>query len=301
MGLKPGEPRPDALRAAVVQMDVAIGANAANCERIAERMAEAAAAGARLVVFPECSLSGYCFDSLMEALPYAEPLHGDRLRRLAEEAERLGITCVVGFLERAGEHDRRTDGAPGCCNSAAILWPGGGAVYRKTHLPTLGVDRFVTPGDRLAAIDAPAARLGTLICYDVRFSEAARVLGLDGAEVLALPTNWPEGAESSPDFITRARAWESRFYLLAANRVGVERGRRFIGRSQVVAPSGEVLAEAGPDEERVLVADLDLAETHRKRVVIEPGEWELDATGDRRPGLYARLASAPPDDPGTGR
>jgi predicted amidohydrolase len=128
-----------------------------------------------------------------------------------------------------------------------------------------------------------------LICYDIRFPEAARVLALKGAEVIALPTNWPEGAESSPEFITRTRAWENRVFIVAANRVGVERGRKFIGRSQIVSPNGEIMVEAGPDEETIIYADLDLSLARQKRIVIEPGEWELDITGGRRPELYGEL------------
>ena len=112
---------------------------------------------------------------------------------------------------------------------------------------------------------------------------------LAGADVIVLPTNWPEGAESSPDFLTRARAWENRVYVLAANRVGIERGRRFIGRSQIVAPTGVILCEAGPEEETILYADLDLSIARQKRIVIEPGEWELDTFSGRRPDLYGRL------------
>jgi predicted amidohydrolase len=178
-----------------------------------------------------------------------------------------------------------------CTNAAILAGAGrpGSCFYAKTHLPILGVDRFVSPGGHLSVWDTPYGKVGPLICYDIRFPEAARCLGLMGADIIALPTNWPEGAESSPDFLTRARAWENRVYILAANRVGVERGRRFIGRSQIVAPSGEILQEAGADEEKILYADLDLTQARQKRIVIEPGEWELDTFGGRRPELYGKL------------
>jgi predicted amidohydrolase len=78
-------------------------------------------------------------------------------------------------------------------------------------------------------------------------------------------------------------------FLVAANRVGVEGGRPFIGRSQIVSPTGEILAEAGTHEETILYADLDLASARSKRIVNEPGEWELDITHDRRPELYGTL------------
>lgn len=273
----------ETVRAAVVQMDVAIGDNPGNLMRVLEKLDEAARNGARLVVFPECALSGYCFASLAEARPYAEHSCGESAEAFSQCCSALGVTGVLGFLD--GE-----SGGDACWNSALLALPDHTrSVYSKTHLPTLGVDRFVTPGDCLRVYSTPVGSVGLLICYDIRFPEAARCLGLLGADILALPTNWPEGAESAPDFLTRARAWENRLYVLAANRVGVERGRRFIGRSQIVASTGEILCEAGPEEETILYADLDLSFARQKRIVIEPGEWELDITGDRRPELYGIL------------
>ncbi|MDA1190615.1 MAG: carbon-nitrogen hydrolase family protein, partial [Candidatus Poribacteria bacterium] len=118
--------------------------------------------------------------------------------------------------------------------------------------------------------------------------EVPRTLALQGADIIVLPTNWPQGAESAPDFITRVRAWENRVFVVATNRVGVERGFRFIGRSQIIAPEG-LFMEASPDDEDILYADLNLAEARNKTVVRKPGEWELDITNDRRPELYGQL------------
>jgi predicted amidohydrolase len=268
------------IRAAAVQMDIAIGENDANRARVLTKLDEAADNGATLVVFPECALSGYCFESLADARPFAET-PDTTAGAFVERCRARRVTGVVGFLELDGS---------ACHNSAVIATPDGNwFVYRKTHLPTLGIDRFVVPGDDLPVFRTPFGTLGVLICYDIRFSEAARTLALLGADVIALPTNWPKGAESSPDFITRARAWENRVFVVAANRVGVERGRPFIGRSQIVAPSGEILVEASRADEVILYADLDLTQARQKRIVNEPGEWELDITGDRRPELYSAL------------
>lgn len=269
------------VRAAVVQMDVILGDLAGNHARVLERLEEAAENGAEFIVFPECANSGYCFDSIEEALPFAESADGAALARFNQRCGELGVTGILGFLERDGDE---------VYNSAALSVPGKPlAVYRKTHLPTLGIDRFVSKGAGLPTFEAPFGKVGILICYDVRFPEAARSVGLNGADVIAVPTNWPVGAESAPEFITRSRAWESRAYLTAANRVGVERGRRFIGRSQIASPGGEILCEAGGVEETILYADLDLSQARQKAIVHEPGEWELDITNDRRPELYGAL------------
>ena len=277
----------DLMRAAAVQMDVHLGDNVGNRKRILDRLEVAADNGAELVVFPECANSGYCYTSLDEARAYAEPSDGDTPKQFAERCTDLGVTGIVGFLE---------SGVGTCHNTALVATPDGRtAIYRKTHLPTLGIDRFLTAGELIPTFDVPDAKLGVLICYDIRFPEAPRAIGLQGADILAVPTNWPIGAESSPGFITRARAWESRMYVVAANRVGDERGRHFIGRSQIVAPSGEVVVEASPTDEQIICGDLDLSVARQKAIVYEPGEWELDITGDRRPELYQVLTTAGTD------
>lgn len=283
---------PDSIRAAAVQMDVFLGENDRNLERALSKLEEAAKDGADLIVFPEAALSGYCFGSLDEARPFLDEAAGPRLSAFRERCADLGVVGVLGFLELLRTPQPGAFEWDTVYNSALIAYRHedvhATAIYRKSHLPTLGVDRFVERGEGFAVLETPLLKLGTLICYDIRFCEAARCLALDGAEVIALPTNWPEGAESSPDFLTTARAWESRVWIVAANRCGVERGRRFIGRSQIVSPTGKIVCEAG-NEETILYHDLDLSLSRNKRIVNEPGEWELDITGDRRPELYGRL------------
>lgn len=265
-------------RAAVVQMDVALGEVGHNQRRVLERLDRAAEDGAATVVFPECALTGYGFASVEEARPVAREAVRAASDIVAACRERC-ITAIVGTLEEV---------EGGVFNAALIAASDGEAtLYRKCHLPYLGIDKVASRGGSLRAIETPEARLGVLICYDLRFPEASRRLALDGAEVLCVPTNWPEGADTAPDFVTRARAFENRVYVLAANRIGAERGFTFIGRSQIVEPSGRVLAEAGPGDETILMADLNLDLARQKRVIIRPGEFEMDLIGDRRSDLYA--------------
>jgi len=271
-------------RVAVVQMDPQRGDRAANRRVILERLAETAAAGAELTVFPECALSGYVYESAEEALPAAETVPGETSEAVMEACRRHDTYAIVGLLER----DPATNAI---YNSAFVAGPGGLiANYRKCHLPVLGIDRFVASGDALPVIPLPFARIGILICYDMRFPEAARSLALDGADVIVVPTNWPEGAESSPDFLTRARAMENRVYLAACNRVGVEQGTRFIGRSQIVDPGGRILQEADGVSETILSAEIDPRLSRQKKMVFSPGVFELDPVGGRRPELYGRLS-----------
>jgi predicted amidohydrolase len=114
------------------------------------------------------------------------------------------------------------------------------------------------------------------------------VLALAGADVILLPTNWPEGAENSAEIMCVARAAENRVWFVTANRVGVEKGFHFIGRSKIISPTGNVLAAAA-DTETVLIADLDLSEARLKRTVNIPGQYEMEIFKPRRPDLYGKL------------
>jgi predicted amidohydrolase len=267
---------------AAIQFDPALGRVEANLERIAGFVADAAAGGCALVVAPEAAVTGYGFTSLDEALPVARHATSVAENQLAAISATHGIAIVCGTLEAEGEQ---------VYNAALLSLPNGQRhVYRKLHLPFLGVDRFATPGaEPPSVVDIGPMRIGMLICYDLRFPEAARVCGLDGADLIALPTNWPVGVEFHPELFAPARAAENHCYLLAADRVGTERGTTFIGRSRLIDPDGVLLREAGATEEGLLIGAIDPEAARVTHVRRRPGEHEWDTIADRRPGLYARL------------
>ena len=161
--------------------------------------------------------------------------------------------------------------------------------YRKSHLPFLGVDRYVRAGDELPVFDTAIGRIGLEICYDLRFPEVTRSLALAGAEIVCLPTNWPMAAAANAELLAPARAFENRIYLLVANRVGRERTAEFCGRSQIVAPDGTRLAETDATSEALLVAEIDVGWAREKSIVPAPGEYEMHLFGHRRPELYGAL------------
>lgn len=274
-------------RIACVQMDIAIGDVEANRRNIVDRLRSAADKGAKLVIFPECALTGYCFESLEEAAPFAEPLDGPSAQTIAEACRETGVYAVVGFIEK----DQTS-----FYNAAMLVGPGGAGVignYRKVHLPFLGVDRFLTKGDKPFQIfELPLGRIGINICYDASFPEAARALKLLGAELIILPTNWPTGAWRTAEFIVNARACENHVNFAAANRCGVERGWEFIGRSKVVDFSGDTLAEASRSGEEILITDVDLGEADNNKIVNVAGAYEIDRLADRRPEFYEVVASS---------
>jgi predicted amidohydrolase len=176
-------------------------------------------------------------------------------------------------------------------NSCVLVGPMGliGS-YRKIHLPFLGVDRFTTPGDRPFRVwDIDGLRLGLNICYDGSFPESARTMALDGADLIALPTNWPPGSECASQHMIATRAMENTIYYAAVNRVGVERGFAFIGGSRICDPTGNTLAAAEGVDETMLIAEIDVTKARNKRLVRVPGKHEINRIADRRPELYSRL------------
>jgi len=269
-------------RVAACQIDPRIGEVEANLERISAAVAEAAAAGAMLAVLPEAAVTGYAFASLDEAMPVARRANVVAADRVAALAAEHGLAVICGTLEAQGDE---------IFNTALIATADGRRFsYRKMHLPYLGIDRFTTPGpDAPRVVEIDGLRVGVLICYDLRFPEAARICALDGADLITLPTNWPVGVEFHPGLVAPARAAENHCYLLACDRVGVERGVTFIGRSMLVDYNGTVLAKASDDREELLVGEIDPAAARATHVRRRPGEHEWDTIADRRPGLYGRL------------
>ncbi|MEW6567794.1 MAG: carbon-nitrogen hydrolase family protein [Chloroflexota bacterium] len=272
-------------RVAVVQMESRALDPAHNLRRILDWLKHAAAQGSQLVVFPECALTGY-FLTADEARSIAEAVPGRRTDRLAEACRQWGVVAVVGTIEK-DDH--------GHCFNTAVMVGGDGVIgrYRKSHLICLGVDRHLTAGETLPEPFAtPLGRLGMLICYDLRFPEPARILALAGAQAILLPTAWPQAATLYPDHVARTRSAENGVFILAADHVGEERGARYLGRSLIVGPDGEVLAEAGRTEETMLIADLDFSRSDQKHRIFKPGEYEIDLLEDRRPDLYRPITGS---------
>jgi len=255
----------------------------ANMDKIIDITQEAAGNGANLIVMPECCLSGYVFQSRNEALPHAQTIPGPATAALTQICCEKGLYIILGLLEKS-QHLMY--------NSAVFIGPHGIiGKYRKTHLPYLGVDRFTDkPEGPFEVFESKTGKIGMHICYDVIFPETARVLSLKGAEVLALPANFPSGrGERVSDMMVSTRAMENRVYIMLANRTGSEGGFNFAGLSKIVDPKGEVLAAAGADDEQIIYAELDLDAARQKHLAIIPGKYEVDYKNHRRPELYGEI------------
>lgn len=256
------------------QLAPVVGDLDGNLALAADAVGGAVAAGAEVVVLPELVTSGYCFTSAAEARSVAIPAGHPALAGWGAH----GGVVVGGFAEL---------GADGVVHNSAALVDAGGvrAIYRKTHL----WDRealFFTPGSAPApVVETAVGRIGVMICYDLEFPEMPRSVALRGADLLAVPTNWPwvdrpDGQPAPEVVIAMAAARVNRMAVACCDRCGVERGQRWTEASTVVGADGWPLAVAGPDGRAV--ADVDLSASRDKR--ISPGN---DVLRDRRPEVYS--------------
>lgn len=175
-----------------------------------------AAAGAKLIVFPECVLAGYGFGSRAEIRVHTEPYPGPSTAIVAEVCAALGVWCVYGFFEITGDK---------LYNSGALVGPSGPmGWYRKLHLPKVGADRITDPGDRpLEVFELGGLKIGMLICFDSSFPELTRLLALAGADVALLPTNWPDKAMKSATMDPPTRVFENHIFSSPATASGTNR------------------------------------------------------------------------------
>jgi predicted amidohydrolase len=236
-------------------------------------------AGAAIIVLPELATAGYVFESPDEVARAALAAHDEVFDAWSAAVRANRGVVVGGFAELA---------AGGACYNSAAIVDGDGvrAVYRKTHLWDREREWFLA-GDVLPpVVETRAGRVGVAICYDLEFPEVTRHLAVAGAELIAVPTNWPlvdrpDGERPPEVVIAMAAARVNRVAIACCDRTGTERGQRWTEGSTIIAVDGWPVAVAGAGESSV-TAELDLARSRDKRL----GEHN-DALGDRRPALYA--------------
>jgi predicted amidohydrolase len=287
-GGEPGKPGfMDRVVVACCQIAPTVGDLDGNRRLTREAVAEAVAAGARLVVLPELATSGYVFESPEEARACAEPPDGPALRGWAEAAARGDAVVVGGFCER-GE-----DGL--LYNSAAVVDATGVVgVYRKIHLWDSERLFFEPGGECAPVVETRAGRIGVATCYDINFPEVARSLALAGADLITLPANIPrfprpEGERPIEIVLAMATAHLNHVFFAMCDRCGPERGVEWVGGSVICDEWGWILA--GPPHEfgpGLVIAECDLMRARDKA-------WNErnDVFGDRRPDLY-RLGERTP-------
>ncbi|MDF2989910.1 MAG: acyltransferase [Microbacterium sp.] len=266
-----------------------------NYALIADLVAEARAAGVSFLAFPEAAIGGYLsslgnhgdtIKTTKKSMPPAIRLDGPEIARVQELVGDMIVT--IGFCELADDGETRYN--------AAVCLDGGNIYgsYRKVHQP-LGENMSYSAGDTYEAFDTPVGRVGMQICYDKAFPEAARMLALDGAEIVVSMSAWPAARTATAENLQDdrwtyrfnqfdiARALDNQVFWMASNQSGTFGSLRYVGNAKVVDPGGNILATTllGTG---LAVAEIDIEETFR---AMRGGMFHLR---DRRPDVYGPVA-----------
>jgi N-carbamoylputrescine amidase len=267
-----------------------------NLKKCLSWVRDAAKMGAEVISLPELYSSHYfCQSEDVDNFALAEPLYSTSFIAFSELAKELGVVIIVPFFEK------RMSGI--YHNSAYIIDTDGSeaGLYRKMHIPDdphFYEKFYFTPGDLgFKTFPTNKGKIGTLICWDQWFPEAARLTALQGAEVLFYPTaigwhplekeQYGENQQGAWMNVMKGHAVANGVYVAAANRIGLEHylpntsGIEFWGSSFIAGPQGEILAQASHDKEEILIAevDLDLQENVRQNWPFLR-DRRIDAFGD---------------------
>jgi omega-amidase len=263
------------MKVGLAQIECSVGGIEKNCAKLEHFSQQASEQKCDVIIFPEMMDTGYVPEVMIEKGSSWDGLPFQTAQRCASK---FAIHVVCGISEREGNH---------LFNSLAIISPTGELLgrYRKIHLFTpdpIHEEQIFSPGTEITQLAIKQLMWGFTICYDIRFPEIYRLLALHGVQVLVNATAWPLVREKHWDILTRARAIENQAYFLGVNRVGNDNGFRFCGRSRIVDPLGEVVAEASSESEELLVGDIQPEKIHKVRS-------KLPVFDDRRADLYGNL------------
>jgi beta-ureidopropionase len=275
-----------AVRIALLQMNCS-GPREENLARAEKMIREAASKKAQVLLLPEVFHELFFITDLnMRYFETAEEIPGPITAMVSNLARELGVVIVAPIYERV---DRSV-----YYNSAAVIDADGKllGVYRKNHIPlnTIFYEKlYFKPGNLgYPVFDTRFGKIGILICHDRHYPEGARALALNGAEIVLIPS-------ATPDKSLSRKVWEkelcahaifNEYFVGGLNRIGIEGNYVYYGQSVIFDPSGEMMVQAGPDEE-ILVADCDLdLITQRRR------SWQFYR--DRRPDTYGILTKLVP-------
>jgi len=252
-----------------------------NVRRGLRAVEEAAAGGARLVVFSELAFERFHPQERPkgDVRALAETIPGPTTDAFAALAARLGVVVVLNLFERRG--DRTYDASPVLDADGRLM-----GVTRMVHItdyPCFHERDYYAPGDRGAPVyETRVGKIGVAICYDRHYPEYMRALALNGAELVVIPQagtvdEWPDGLYEAE---VRVAAFQNGYYAALCNRVGAEDKLTFAGESFVCDPAGRLVACAARGTEETLTCEVDLARaatSHARRLFLR----------DRRPDLYA--------------
>jgi len=281
-------------RLAVIQCSSVCGDLTVNLRTMEEKFEEAVGLGARLIVWPELSLTGHAEDH-KEVSSMALDLADSPVQKAVGLSGMHSVCCCFGLYERSGKEYYNT----------SIIAENGKIVgfHRKVHIPPRERNIF-TPGRKFDTFQLPFARVGISICYDNEIPESHLCLALNGAEVILMPTGWAdhwekedyiEPCSSDSEVVAERERWmkmmfgarcrDTGTFSALANKTGTEKSGswKFVGKSMIFAPTGRVIGEAGAWSDEIITADLD-AELFQKYRAMDA--WAMRG---RRPSVYGSL------------
>lgn len=286
----------NSLRVAALQMGPASQTTQALLERMLKLIEEAARSGAQLVCFPELAFTPYFPSrplSPQDREKYFEELPNERIEPLLTLARAYHLGMILPYAEKAA----------GRFYNSALLIDGEGHIcgkYRKIHLPLSQPDsrgkvrnyeaQYFRSGDLgFPVFTLAGVKIGVQICYDRHFPEGFRVLALQGAGVVFLPTNSPSyGLQERRrlwEALLTVRAYENGFFLVVAAKAGVENGIEYLGGSSIISPQGNFLAQAKSNNDEIVLAELNLD-------LVLKARQDLPFQLVRRPEYYRLLCKA---------
>jgi predicted amidohydrolase len=249
---------------ALSQINCKIGDKKYNINKMVRHIKRAKKKDADLIVFPELSLTGYIVRDLVYEL--AEPIRGPSTRFLEGVAKKEKMYIVFGMVERSEKAHAVL------YNTAVLLGPEGFVgKYQKLHLPTHSVfeeKRYFRLGYQAPVFDTDIGKVGLMVCYDIFFPEVARMLRLNGSQLIVCISASPAVRRKFFEVLTVARAMENTTYLTFVNLVGIEDGLQFWGGSRLVAPNGSIISQAKYDEEDQVIGRLDYADLKRTETFV---------------------------------
>lgn len=267
------------VKVALAQFNSELGNKQSNLQRMAEFCQQAAEQGAKLICFPELATTGYRGDLLSTKLwDLSDSTGSETYTLFSTLATRLNITIVSGFVER-GDYLGEVYNSVGVWNPGC---DGVSGVFRKVH--AFGMEKqWFSGGNSFPVFETPIGKIGVMICYDMGFPEVARILTLQGAELLLAPSAWCVQDSDVWDINSACRALENGTHLLAVNRWGHEGDLHLFGGSKVLGPRGQVLCEASRDGEALLIGEIDFRSQAHTRL-------NVPYLRDRKPQSYGLLA-----------
>jgi predicted amidohydrolase len=273
----------ETFKAAVIQILIEQGDKEKNLAKCLQWIDSAADDGVSIVCLPEYFSTGYMGKRLAEV---AEPISGPTIETLWRKAREKKIHIVAGSIV---ENENGT-----LYNTSCLIGPDGELIgrYRKTH-PWRGEPKNeygdgIVPGDEYPVFDTALGKLAVFIDSDLDFPEPARIMALNGAEIVFWPAHCSGKWIDSHRFGMQQRAYENMVYVVGANRIGMWSGSPvgdvlYLGSSRIISPLGEILASAGEFSEGLAVATVDPAGLRAMRRDFNMFEWRL-------PHTYKRLS-----------